>query len=141
MYIYFLIFFTNSSCLTEQQHFPFSSPAPFCYSLLLFYSPLHHYTSSYIITSSSSFLTDAVLYQIIGAIVFILWAVLPFVILCAQLCRYRCKGNRKLQQQLDDVPNFRLLFGWSVGRYRTAAEPYYPTPCRCVDGSRKVIEQ
>tara|TARA_B100000795_G_C22460535_1_gene309071 strand:+ start:46 stop:552 length:507 start_codon:yes stop_codon:yes gene_type:complete len=59
---------------------------------------------------------DLVLEQTVGGIVFLIWCVLPFLIIWIQLCRHRLAGT--IEISMRESANFRHMFGWALKKYR-----------------------
>ena len=59
---------------------------------------------------------DAFAMQIVGSIVFVVWCILPFMMLSVQLIRFKWKG--KLSEHMEESASFRIMYGWAIAKFR-----------------------
>ena len=60
---------------------------------------------------------DALAMQIFGILVFIIWCIVPFLVLSMQLIRFKRKGT--LSTHIEESAEFRILYGWAAAKYRS----------------------
>ena len=60
---------------------------------------------------------STMLMQAIGICIFLLWCIVPFVVLSVQLIRYKWKGT--LEEQMKKSESFRIMYGWAFVKYRS----------------------
>ena len=70
---------------------------------------------SVLIMDPTHLCSEVIGYQVVGALVFILWAVLPFFIISIRLTRY--KSNGTLATVMKESVTFRILYGWAIKKY------------------------
>ena len=64
------------------------------------------------------FEANVLIYQIVSAVVFLLWAVIPFTAITIVLRRYKNKGHGELAAHLEEDPLFKIFVGWAIRKYR-----------------------
>ena len=63
--------------------------------------------------------SDIVVQQVISVCVLLLWALLPFVVIGRQLCRYKMKGNLEEHIQKSSASStYNILYGWAATKVK-----------------------
>ena len=60
---------------------------------------------------------NTIMMQNIGITIFVLWCVVPFLVLSIQLIRYKCTGT--LEKHVEESASFRIMYGWAITKYRS----------------------
>jgi hypothetical protein len=60
---------------------------------------------------------NTIMMQNIGIAIFVLWCVVPFLVLSIQLIRYKCTGT--LEKHVEESASFRIMYGWAITKYRS----------------------
>ena len=55
--------------------------------------------------------------QVFSGCVLVFWALLPFLVISIQLCRYKVKGQ--LEAHIKESPTYKILYGWAIAKVRT----------------------
>ena len=54
--------------------------------------------------------------QVIAGVTFVMWGIVPFLILMVQLCRHRYRKG--LEEHMEESDTFRIMYGWAIKKYR-----------------------
>ena len=73
-------------------------------------------TGGLLIMAPTYLCKDVLVYQIIGGIIFIFWAIVPFTYIGIRLCR--SKKNNTLEKNMLENARFRILYGWAISKYK-----------------------
>ena len=63
-------------------------------------------------------------YTLLAAFVLVVWGILPFLVTCCCLKKYKSKGETGsdshdlLQDHYDEDADFRIKYGWAITKYR-----------------------
>jgi hypothetical protein len=80
-------------------------------------------TGGLLIMAPTYLCKDVLVYQIIGGIIFIFWAIVPFTYIGIRLCH--SKRNNTLEKNMLENARFRILYGWAISKYKVHSKVAY----------------